>query len=87
MLDPKGHLYLIDFGLAKELNSEDENAESFLGTPLYLPPERFNGDGSINYKSDIYGVGCIFYEMLHGESPFMGGNYHSLINKIRNDTP
>jgi len=36
-------------------------AESFLGTPLYLAPERFTGSGSINFKSDIYGVGCIFY--------------------------
>lgn len=66
MLDEKGHIYLVDFGLAKELSSEDDYAESFLGTPLYLAPERFRGTGSINFKSDIYGVGCIFYQMLHG---------------------
>jgi serine/threonine protein kinase len=58
-----------------------------LGTPLYLAPERFQGGGQINFKSDIYGVGCIFYEMLHGESPFHSNNYHSLINRIKNDTP
>jgi serine/threonine protein kinase len=52
-----------------------------------LAPERFQGGGQINFKSDIYGVGCIFYEMLHGESPFHSSNYHSLINRIKNDTP
>jgi serine/threonine protein kinase len=31
-------MYLVDFGLAKELSSEEELAESFLGTPLYLAP-------------------------------------------------
>lgn len=43
--------------------------------------------GSINYKSDIYGVGCIFYEILHGETAFKGSNYNSLVNKIKNDSP
>lgn len=87
MIDAKGHIALIDFGLAKQLDNEDDYAESFLGTPLYLAPERFQGGGQINFKSDIYGVGCIFYEMLHGESPFHSSNYHSLVNRIQNDTP
>jgi serine/threonine protein kinase len=52
-----------------------------------LAPERFTGSGSINFKSDIYGVGCIFYEMLHGKSPFIGSNYNSLANKIKNTEP
>jgi len=38
MIDQKGHIFLVDFGLSKELSSEDELAESFLGTPLYLAP-------------------------------------------------
>ena len=57
MLDREGHLFLVDFGLAKELHSEEDYAESFLSTPLYLAPERFTGSGSINFKSDVYGVG------------------------------
>ena len=54
---------------------------------MYLAPERFKGSGAVNFKSDVYGVGCIFYEMLHGETPFRGSNYQSLANKIKNDEP
>jgi serine/threonine protein kinase len=38
MIDSRGHISLIDFGLAKELDNEEDYAESFLGTPLYLAP-------------------------------------------------
>lgn len=41
-----------------------------MGSPLYIVPERLDGDGRINYKGDIYGVGCIFYTLLHGKTPF-----------------
>lgn len=70
MLTQEGHIYLIDFGLSIELNDEQEFAESFVGTPLYLAPERLEGTGKINFKADIYGVGCIFYFLLHGHAPF-----------------
>jgi serine/threonine protein kinase len=42
-------------------------------------------DGSgIDYKSDIYAVGIIFYEMLHGFHPFSADNFNSVIYNIRN---
>ncbi len=85
LIDGDGHLYLTDFGLAKQLEDEEEEAHSFLGTPLYLAPERFMNNGSgIDYKSDIYAVGIIFYEMLHGYHPFSADNFNSVIYNIRN---
>ena len=38
MFDTQGHIFLIDFGLSKELSEKEMSATSFLGTPLYLPP-------------------------------------------------
>jgi serine/threonine protein kinase len=65
-----GHIYLIDFGLSIQLSERQEFAQSFVGSPLYIVPERFVEGGLINYKADIYGVGSIFYFMLHGEAPY-----------------
>ena len=70
MLNGNGHISLIDFGLSIELDESTEFAESFVGTPLYLAPERLEGSGRTNFKADIYGVGCIFYQMLHGKAPY-----------------
>jgi serine/threonine protein kinase len=52
-----------------------------------LAPERFTGSGSINFKSDVYGVGCVFYQILHARPPFRGSNYHSLAQHIQEDVP
>lgn len=42
-----------------------------------------NGSG-IDYRSDIYAVGIIFFEMLHGYHPFSADNFNSVIYNIRN---
>lgn len=84
MLDKEGHICLIDFGLSIELEEGQEFAESFVGTPLYLAPEWVEGTGRINHKADIFGVGCIFYLMLHGHAPFEGDDLPSIIYNIKN---
>jgi serine/threonine protein kinase len=42
---------------------------SFCGSPAYLSPEMLERKG-VGFSSDIYGIGCVLYEMVVGEPPY-----------------
>lgn len=59
-----------DFGVAKVMsNINDDFAYTFIGTPYYLSPEICEGK-AYNSKSDIWSLGCVFYEVLALRKPF-----------------
>jgi len=77
--DP-GSIALIDFGLAKQMELElalTGNGQIF-GTPYYMSPEQGHGQ-SLDSRSDIYSLGCLFYEMLTGKRPFVAGSAMGII--------
>jgi serine/threonine protein kinase len=57
-----GSLKVGDLGLGRQLSSQTIEAYSRVGTPLYMSPEVLNGEG-YDWKSDIWSVGCIAYEL------------------------
>ena len=63
-----GYIKLTDFGLSKFV-TKNETANTFCGTPDYLSPEMILGIGH-NEKLDIWSVGILLYELLHGKAPF-----------------
>ena len=69
----KGICKLSDFGFAKSLNSEDTVMKSIVGTPLYMSPQILK---KVKYtaKSDLWSIGLIYYEMLHGRTPWPAQN-------------
>lgn len=71
LLRTDGYAYLVDFGLAKAKMATDSlgNAGTMIGTPEYMAPEQSNGIS--DYRSDIYSLGIILYQMLTGNVPFM----------------
>ena len=62
---------LTDFGIAKQTDQEKDLTSTgiFLGSPNYVSPEQADGK-HVDGRSDIYSLGCIFYEMLTGYKPY-----------------
>lgn len=74
---------VIDMGLAKSIESKDSRLTSeglIIGTPAYMSPERARGEDHVDIRSDIYSLGCVFYEMLTGEAPLVGGTKYETIS-------
>lgn len=69
MLDSRGYLKLIDFGLAKKLNDITERTFTVAGTLHYMAPEVMMGSG-YSTEVDIWSLGVIFYELVIGRLPF-----------------
>jgi len=54
-------------------------------TPCYTAPELFSEDGVYSYKTELWALGCILYELASGQVPFFDESVAKLINKIINE--
>ncbi|HEX2283899.1 MAG TPA: Stk1 family PASTA domain-containing Ser/Thr kinase [Mycobacterium sp.] len=73
MISKTGAVKVMDFGIARAIadaNSVTQTA-AVIGTAQYLSPEQARGE-KVDARSDVYSLGCVLYEMLTGEPPFMG---------------
>lgn len=68
LISGHGYLKLADFGMSK-MTDRFMEARTFCGTPAYTCPDLLFGD-PFTAASDIYGIGCILYEMVMGDIPF-----------------
>lgn len=75
----EGSVKVLDFGIAKfshreggEIQALTKTGEIF-GSPLYMSPEQCTGT-QVDYRSDIYSLGCVIFEALSGKAPFVGNN-------------
>jgi serine/threonine protein phosphatase PrpC len=73
MIDADGHVTLIDFGSAYVSGVQEtgplDQAPYILGTAQYTAPEYFSGE-PVSWKSDLFSLGVIAYEMMSGQLPF-----------------
>ena len=71
MLNEKGFLKVIDFGIARILR-ENEQSHTCCGTAEYIAPEVLNEEYS--FAADIWSVGILMFEMRFGFTPFKSSN-------------
>jgi serine/threonine protein kinase len=83
---------IADFGIARALSSESTGepvtqAGLVLGTPDYMSPEQASGTEPLDGRTDLYSLGCMTYEMLGGQPPFVGLTVESVIQQHRTVAP
>ncbi|HEY5926621.1 MAG TPA: serine/threonine-protein kinase, partial [Kofleriaceae bacterium] len=64
---------ILDFGICKLGDPEcatTTQTGTMLGTPVYMSPEQCRGAGRVDYRSDIYSLGCVLFHMITGQPPF-----------------
>lgn len=84
LLDKNMSPKISDFGIARI--AEQEDVLGIFGTPSYMSPEQLN-EQEVGNQGDIFGLGCVFYELLTGRKAFFGENNFATIYKIINEEP
>ncbi len=82
LLTPDGLIKLIDFGLAQPAGSTQELiGGTTFGTAAYLSPEQAAGD-PVERSADVYALGCVVYELLTGQPPFLAESQSEIKNDV-----
>src|SRR5512134_3119616 len=87
-----GHALVADFGIALAASRSEGGTRMTetgmsLGTPHYMSPEQAMGEREITPKADIYALGCVLYEMLTAEPPFVGPTAQAIIARVMTEEP
>lgn len=86
MIDSSGRASVMDFGLARQVESKHSISGHTLGTPTYMSPEQATG-GAGDERSDIYSLGATLYELLADRPPFRGKNVYETLEKVVTQDP
>ncbi|WDE95901.1 serine/threonine-protein kinase [Lentisphaera profundi] len=76
MIDQNHDIKIMDMGIAKNTQQDAHITQTshFVGTPYFMSPEQAQANSDLDFKADLYSVGCTLYNMLVGSVPFEGGN-------------
>jgi hypothetical protein len=90
MVDKRGVVRLMDFGIAKEWQAEGAagltGTGQIVGTPEYMSPEQVRAQ-KIDFRSDIYSLGVVVFELFTGHVPFRGATPAGIIFKHLEEAP
>jgi ABC-type sugar transport system substrate-binding protein/tRNA A-37 threonylcarbamoyl transferase component Bud32 len=95
LLDEQRSAYLVDFGLARMVDMEDDRKHktenltktgSFIGTPAYMSPEQINQE-KLDARSDVYSLAVVLYEMVTGVLPFQADSAFRVMQAHLIDLP
>ena len=87
LVTPEGRVKILDFGLALLTEgSKLTQLDTTVGTVAYMSPEQAQGV-EVDYRTDIWALGCVLYEMVRGQRPFQGVYDQALVYEIVNQQP
>ncbi|MCX6897380.1 MAG: SUMF1/EgtB/PvdO family nonheme iron enzyme [Verrucomicrobia bacterium] len=89
-LSQSGEVLVGDLGLAKSLGSSSTEMTStgmMLGSPHYISPEQAMSAKDIDFRADIYSLGCTLFQMLTGRTAYQGDSSMALMMKHVHDPP
>lgn len=80
---PDFQIKILDFGVAKELDTEGETQSGVLiGSPLYMSPEQAQGLRTIDHRADLYSLACVAYHCLAGRVPFANASFARVLVSV-----
>src|SRR5215813_7453235 len=82
MIRDDGVIKLTDFGIAQVVDKERMTVTGqLLGSPAYMSPEHVEGK-PLDFRTDVFSVGILLYQLATGELPFRGKNPHEVLKRI-----
>ena len=75
-------LKILDFGIAKVLQSASASSTRGTGTPLYMAPEQTRRSSQIGPSTDVWALGLVAYRMLVGHSYWLADDVHQLLGEV-----
>jgi len=79
-----GRTRILDFGIARVVTADETHTRHVLGTLRYMSPEQLNG-GDVDHRSDVFGIGCVLYEVVAGQ-PAFGATWPEVLARVAGDT-
>jgi serine/threonine protein kinase len=86
MIDAQGNVKIMDFGIARSMEAGTRLTGSMVGTPAYMAPEQVAGK-PVDYRTDIYSLGLMLYEMFTGTPAFRADNPVAVALKQMREEP
>jgi serine/threonine protein kinase len=88
--DGSALIKVLDFGISKSPMGTDmqlTQTQSLLGTPAYMSPEQMRSARLVDWRSDIWSLGSVLYELLEGRRPFEADSFSEMCVKVAVDAP
>ena len=86
-----GHALVADFGIALAASTiggaRMTEPGMSLGTPKYMSPEQAMGERTLDARTDVYALGCVLYEMLVGDPPYVASTAQAIVAKVLSEKP